>query len=217
MLTAKQQEALNYVDNKYKDYKIRLNIDDKISIINKYQNISPIIIYCTMNTIENHLYNDTHYRNYYEAVNLKRLNREYCSYSTERTSCENRLFNNIYNSEDEFSKVKYGLFDINNNGWYYDKQTHHGDCYFVLKNDIKKRSTITIGDSFTSGPHVYSFNNLEAFVDNSVGKVPLYFEVQIHGPISLSTDIEKLVVPNKYKSDNLDEFGAKNNFVIEYH
>jgi hypothetical protein len=157
----------------------------------------------------NNIANDTHYRNQFETkVSSGTLSNTY------RKAWEYKLFQYNDNVKD-FDRPKYGNLPIEVSSSHSFKHVHnYGICFFVLKNHVRDRTTITLGDSYRCNiNNVFNFDYfhligepsisyLKYFIDT--GKVTndyIYIEIQIHGPIRLDTDIEKFCYPIKYHND----------------
>ena len=176
------------------------------NFISKFTNSSMAINFNAINlTI---IANDTHYRNQFETgtssgfYGLK-----------DRAGWEASLFSNIYGDsiENGFDRPKYGNLMIN-----HKSQTGYGCAYFVLKDDIKDRTTFTLGDSGNNdykSESVYSFKyasaSYEKMNNTTVPEKFLYgyeyIEIQIHGPIRLNKDIKSLHIPRPASNYNIKD------------
>jgi len=194
---------------------------------------APIIVHIHLTKVLRFLVEDTHYRNQFETKTSSGTLSE-----ATRTQWEDRLFNNIYHSAKAFDRVKYGVLNILNNPNGVSLCSAYGDCYLLLKKDVRLRTTMAEQDSSNNCQlgvcahycHVlnkFSDNELRAIVESSFGYItndyPLstYKEVQIHGELLLSRDVESLVVKNHYKTDNnlqplIQRFIKKNNCNLIY-
>jgi hypothetical protein len=163
---------------------------------------------------------DTHYRNQFETG---------CSNGTlcnkSRKKWEYKLFKYPYDMN-SFDRPKYGNLPLMFEGD--SSLSDYGDCYFILKPDLKHRTTITLGDSSELlHTNVFNFNYFHFIglynIDNIVSFVKAkkitccssYVELQIHGPIRLKDDVQKFYYPSKMfldlanSVDNLKEMGIQ--------
>jgi len=178
---------------------------------------SPIIIHINLDRVLKFLVDDTHYRNRFETGTS--------GGSTDmvaRKSWEDRIFNNAYHRSPPSDRVKYGVLNIVGDPRGVRSCIHYGDSFLQLKK-VRLRTTFASQD--TSGPGVklsccehyenvlFSYTNQEitAIIDVATGKVPFhrsdcisqYKEVQIHGPVSLSENVECIVVNPRHSKDSL--------------
>lgn len=220
LLTSKQIEALERVNKscrKKHDEVIKTlskyNPDPNTFLIEKFQSI-PLYINVPVRHI-NDIANDTHYRNQFET---KKSSGTLSRHS--RSLWERKLFGYHLNDITDFERPKYGNIPINVPN--VDKEHKlnnitkgYGSIYFVLKDEVKKRATFTCGDSHClSMEHVSNFNypsnamyynqiiyssiNTKGFYDEY-----RYFELQIHGPVRLDTDVDILYYPNGHEYDTI--------------
>lgn len=180
-----------------------------ICVANFIRYICPISINFPSSILHN-IIRDTHVRNAFE------VRKGYDK--SPRYIWESKLFNKCYDGVHSFERVKYGSIKTNPLSMKSNNSTlGYGDAFFLLKDDIKTRCTLTPGDSSAfSSDNVYTFDQLQEMLirhprveeyflscyqsyerelldgDN----VP-YIEVQIHGELLLSESIYKLVVSGK--------------------
>lgn len=157
--------------------------------------------------------------------------------ATPRIQWEQNLFNKEYEKATAIEKVKYGALNLFNlpNGT--ASCLGYGDVFFVLKPELNKRISFVNGDSSIMMFHICTFKYPTALLvhlnDRMLKDLILcvtknispkanynYIEAQIHGPIKISTDIEKLVVPNttKLSADKifaLRDFCSNNNIKFQ--
>lgn len=152
---------------------------------------------------------DTHYRSIYEIKTKGDM------YNSSRDNAENRIFLDLYKSTTAFEKPKYGSIDI------HDKPgkdaSGYGECYFILDDNVKIRTTIAKCDTFTTTPmgvldypmHVLDalsikeLNEIYAITRGESVKSSIYTykEVQFHGPVSFAEDIKCVCIPKKVEAD----------------
>ena len=194
--------------------------EDIKKVQNYVKNHSQIIIHFSPLLLDKFL-NDTNYRNGFE------IGRD-SNYLKSRITWETNLFNRIYdNVKDGSNRVKYGVLNITNCLEGVKSCYSYGDSYFVLKKDIKKRSTFVFGDSSIMDIHIATFKHFNSIllymndgdfknlVDHVLNcfnynemdlKGPeykgSYIEVQIHGPIRFNQDIDRIVLnPTHYNTN----------------
>jgi hypothetical protein len=251
-LTLAQQNALKYVNKKskifIKNVKMQINADfltknynleDIDKIIKYIQNDVQIVIHININKDLQYFLNDNHYKNIFEIPEKKGI-----FYLKQRNEWEDFLFSKSYSDDniEPIEKVKYGTLNLLNNSAGVMSCISFGDSYFVLKNNIKKRTTFSYGNSLAKDMqnfYITNFKNclsilssinptlLEMLIkivnneniDNNYNYKCI--EAQIHGSIFFNRDIEKMVVKKHYQQNNdiqhmLNEFSLKNNVPIEY-
>ena len=192
-----------------------LDEGDLLLVTNYIQNIAPIIIHLNLDAILGYLCDDIYYRNQFQTS----TSRGSLSYKS-RIEWENRLFCNSYEDVDGFYRVKYGPLNITNDPDGVRAAHGYGDSYLLLKNDIKDRTSLTLGDSGNSLCEIATFNNLfhilNKLSDELLDKIirlsrgddisfdsnyGFYIECQYHGEILLERDLEAVVVNKKHKHD----------------
>jgi len=199
------------------------------------RNKAPIIIHVNLQTTMQYFIKDTHYRNQFETkTSCGTLS------SSARTSWEDSLFNRIYHSASGFERVKYGVLNIVNDPQGVLSCRGYGDSYLWLKNETVRLRT-SFANRDTGGGmaklastewycHVlleYSDAELEDVIQVATGKkycvsssrISNYKEVQFHGPIEFSRDVEALVVAPRHKGDArmaemIEQFATKNHINV---
>lgn len=197
---------------------------------------APIIIHVNAFIITNFLIKDEFYRNQFET---KSSNGYLCQDT--RTRWEDRMFNSIYHDSPGFDRVKYGVLNIYNNPIGVSSAICYGEENIVLKNvrlrtsfascdsgedraviasceyychvlytfpESELLTTIKVANNVSDDPHFHD--------DESSCQINDYKEIQIHGPISLDTDVEALIVdPNTPSLPELKAFCRKNGIVLK--
>ncbi len=180
------------------------------------KNKMPIVIHVKMETV-GHLAKDTHYRNMFERNSSKYA---FSANACPRIEWEKNLFNGIYDQSTAFEKVKYGAINILNNPSGVFLAHGYGDSYLLLKQNVKERTSFVFGDSSSKQTHMCSFDCCSQIlyyvedamfheivkvanklIPHSDYKYPYYIEMQIHGAINLSKDVECLVINDAHKID----------------
>ena len=171
------------------------------------ENYAPIIVHIHASRYMGLFVKDTHYRNQFETnTSSGSLS------STARIGWEDRMFTNRYHKANKFERVKYGAINLTNDPKGIQCCVGYGNSYFMLKESVRKRCTFTDMDSssasskigvFKFGLHVIeglSDPEMKAVIEGakamevSSNVVATYKEIQIHGPLDLSQDIERLYV-----------------------
>lgn len=195
-------------------------------ITNYFAHTAPITINVKLDTIKI-LFNDTHYRSIFETHHGGG-----CNDLKRRTQAEDDVFFNLYQDQKPFDKPKYGAVNYLRAHDGVKSAQMYGTLHFTLVNDSKLRNRITIATGDTFGRpkmgvldycnHVITAINKKEF--ESLVKVittgepqkyegSSYREVQIHGEILLSRDIESLSISHtEYDAkaqEILSDFGEK--------
>lgn len=210
------------------NYIFLFSIYSFISCIHRHE--SPIIIHVNLDKTLKYLLSDTHYRNRFEtgtsggSIDL-----------TARSSWEDRIFNGHYNPASPFDRVKYGVLNIVGDGKGVKSCYGYGDSFLQLKK-VRLRTTFASADTslvsvklasceyYANILNVYSDSELKSIIDVSTRRkawlssnvITNYKEVQIHGPVSLSENVECIVVNERHRSNvnmikDLDTFIKNNN------
>jgi len=189
---------------------------------------SPIIIHINLDKVLKFLVEDTNYRNRFETSSGS-------TYMEARKSWEDRIFNKAYHSSPPSERVKYGVLNIVGDPRGVRKcALQYGDSFLQLKK-VRLRTTFASEDTSSSTVKLsccehyenvlfsYTDQEIKAIIDVATGKVLFhrsdcisqYKEVQIHGPVSLSENVECIVVNPRHKKDSvttklLDRFVEQN-------
>ena len=238
-----QEEAMNYAIKKSRLYGkntlfdrkirfIRLGYNEEIMVktIDYLKHHVEITINVAFVTIFTFLIKDTHYKNQFETNTSKGSLSPVC-----RTQWETKLFNGIYNkSVVNKDRVKYGAINIYNDLSGNSSTLAYGDCFFVLKHDVRSRCTISVGDSSEMNIDIGTFHHpeiiltlitdrmLECLIEKNILNKDIksinsyYLEVQIHGDIILAKDIESLNIPKTYKTSEHKNIINEMNQIIKY-
>lgn len=145
-----------------------------------------------------------------------------------RRSAEMDLFNIPEDANPNVRPVYgYLLNDEIANGMPGVKLSMYGDIRITLKNNVKKNSTITIGDSLDRRSMVFpsklddlkihscTYYDLEDFRENGLGGLYSYPEVQIFKKLDLK-DIKEIVIPKQYKTDSLVKLLEKKKVKVKW-
>lgn len=235
VLTSNQTSAFKYCKLKSKIHSeqtrgnilikfISLGFDesDLNNVINYLKNNVRVTINIKHDTILNFLTNDEYIRNGFETNNV------FGKANTSRIQWEQNLFNKQYETATSIEKVKYGALNLFNlpNGT--ASCLAYGDVFFVLKSELNNRISFVNGDSSLMMFHICTFKyptallvhlndqmlkDLILYVTKNISPKSNYnyIEAQIHGPIKINTDIEKLVIPTTAKL-SAEKINALKNF-----
>jgi hypothetical protein len=177
------------------------------------------------------LKDDTHYRNFEQV---------YGTFSNRTAQVESELFDKMYDNALAKNRVKYGALNLVNDPRGSKHARTYGAAYLLLKPHVRQRVTVLPCDSFcfdfkcnvvgTLDHCAHVFENLHISdeeltlaihmatghaVDDSVEKT--YREIQIHGEIEFSKDIQSIVIPKRFKSAHqldAEKFANKNNIAL---
>ncbi|KAJ3057125.1 hypothetical protein HK097_000053 [Rhizophlyctis rosea] len=193
---------------------------------------APMIIHFRANNPK--LLADTHYRSV-EDVNG----------STHRRGAEVLMFGpNSYNLDaHKFELVKYGVLNVVNDPSGMQSCYGYGDCHFILSRNVRLRTTFASMDSLgVQGVHfatcehyahvLATFSQPELLETikvatklktwgKSSGMFNAYKELQIHGPVLLSRDIDTVVVSAEHTRKShigkqLLDFGKRNGTEVKF-
>lgn len=222
LLTLARFEELGYSE---KDF------ENSIKFI-KYE--SQIVIHVNLEKTLNFLLKDTHYRNQFETKTSSGALSTFA-----RMDWERNLFGKVYDSVSGFERVKYGALNMTNDSCGVKCAYLYGDSYFVMKKEVKERTSFTYGDSAAKEMHMCSFDdciqmlyyideyllkNLIKLATDKINKVEphmgIYIEIQIHGPVELNDDIALLVVNDRHKNtpimESVHKFCEKNKIQFKF-
>ena len=220
----KEYELFNKIQNADHLQKLLLYIRDE----------APIIIHIDIANLCDTFMKDKYYRNLFETGHSKGTN---CT--TSRTTWENRMFNYIYDEKTTpFDRVKYGVLNVLNDPYGVNACYSYGNSYFRLKR-VRLRTSFADGDTSSATStlssceyycHIlakYNQEELNATLDVALNRkkyvnssiISVYKEVQIHGPVDLSENVEALVVNPSHKLNKpliikLDKLGEKYGFNV---
>lgn len=184
------------------------NVEKTLSAINKYiSNDAPIVIHLSETTVKK-LLDDTHYRSIFEIYSKGD------TYLKSRIAWERECFLGLYDSVQSFERPKYGALNYLNSAAGVLAARSYGTWYMKLKPHVRKRITLATGDTSSSRTlGVLDFCNhviselrdeelalLVQIVNNEIPNAEyprgsIYREIQIHGTIDLSRDVESIHVP----------------------
>eukprot|EP01125_Pyxidicula_operculata_P014557 TRINITY_DN4858_c0_g1_i1.p1 TRINITY_DN4858_c0_g1~~TRINITY_DN4858_c0_g1_i1.p1 ORF type:complete len:578 (+),score=92.04 TRINITY_DN4858_c0_g1_i1:89-1822(+) len=138
-----------------------------------------------------------------------------------RKKWEENMFGQVYNdARVDGERPKYGSLNVCNAIYGFQKLVQYGMSYFILKNDVRSRCTVTSSDScFVDassqlGTLDYSCHILQhikvndpkawamvldgckkgSFISSTVEYKKYYIEVQIHGTVDINRDVSVLFI-----------------------
>lgn len=172
---------------------------------------------------------DTEYRSFFETTTGRGRQDVVL-----RRSWEERVFGNAYDKEDRW-RPKYGVLNLTGAPQGVHRAVQYGTSYFVLKQSVRWRCTMTSADSCNRAATPGTMRQFAKFMEvgdfrltdeelvkvcnRSGEQIKAYREVQIHGPIRFSQDIEKLYADDRLDSDTrrkVEEFARKNGFPVVF-
>lgn len=173
-------------------------------------NIAPLVIHVKPDTIPI-LIGDGHYRSSFET-NTTQGKKTNSNYMKPRVGWESECFLGLYNSTTNFERPKYGALNFLNHATGVKSAIGYGSCYMTLKPHVRRRVTLATGDTSASRclgvldfcNHVlialsdqelyYLIQIAVGLIESAPNDLPAftYREIQIHGELKLSRDIESL-------------------------
>jgi hypothetical protein len=225
-------DSLEHIDKLIAKYKSLGHNEETVHRVLKYiAEDAPMIIHVRVWTIEK-LLGDTCYRSAFET------NVRGDAYMASRIKWESECFHKLYDGVIPFERPKYGAPNLLSDPAGVAGARAYGNCYMVLRPQVRKRITIASADTSTSRclgvldfcAHVvntYSDEELRNMAEITNGKIPfaeykstVYKEIQIHGDIDITRDVSALHIPRgllKSEIDVVDAFQIKFNIdVIEF-
>ena len=191
------------------------NIDIKyIDLIHEYIKSAPI----TIRLKSKDVYNKCIFQSFLEEPIIKnrfdnKTNDELKldSYFTYRFNKESKIFNKLYDESQPYDRVKYGSINIKNSIEGDELANSYGDISVFLNESIKERCTFTYGNSEATMWYVCTYKHFKHLlyhmpiddikliidlIDNNYvnRKMKTYIEIQMHGEINLSRDINKFTL-----------------------
>ena len=244
-LTKHQKAALEYSNNKAKEYSNRdypilldkfkkknLDEEDLELVINYIKHIAPIIIHLNLNNILKFLCDDIYYRNQFQIS----ASGGYLSYDG-RFDWESKMFGKAYDNADGFYRVKYGPLNFTNDENGVQGAMGYGPSYILLNNDIKHRTTMTFGDSGGGTKEIATFNYFNHILNqlsdklldqliklsqgeeaSYVSNYGFYIECQYHGDILFERDMETLYInkSDKITKELVNKFKTRHKCNVVY-
>ena len=206
-------------------------IDNIPSLLTSYLASAPMVINFKLESLQ-HFLNDTHYRNIFETGRGNGSNN-----MEARKNVESTCFHEMYNNAEASARPKYGSLNIYNRPNGVISTQGYGRSFFVLKNNVRSRVTISSSDTFGSSvigtidncKHIiakFSPGEISNMIKIATGVIEFvddfhtYKELQIHGDILFIRDIKSINVCLKDITDEqltlADQFATKNNITINF-
>jgi hypothetical protein len=197
--------------------------NDDLENVKKHIKESPVIIHFYFDKLAQTFETDIKYKNCYEIHKMRDNDGNF------RTHIEDFLFNKIYNSVPAKDKVKYGCINIYRSEYGVRSASGYGDSYIVLKENLKDRMSFVYGDSYAKPEYISTFSHFDQIllslpkliIDNIVKitkgeKIDYdyypYIEIQIHGDVIYSRDIDHIVLNKRHIDDENLKFIKDYNF-----
>ncbi len=193
-------------------------------------NVAPVKIHFPAKKVIPGLLEDPYYRNKYEIGTstiypVEESVEKFDEYKVDEKRKEEGIFGGAYRRAKNDERLKYGVLDFANKLEYTDNT--YGDAYIQLKNHVKEKCTITAFDSYiimdsSKYTHLSTFDHtyhlIDHFCDFAMDELKCdidvidnkreyglgfvdYIEVQVHGTISLETDVEYIGLDKKLEGE----------------
>jgi hypothetical protein len=202
MLNSAQESAINYVwTNSAFDKSCESSLTDQLLELCSFACFqAPIAIYVRKETLSK-IIDDGYLKNQFEVGSSNG------TYSPQtRISWERNMFGDAYKGQHGANRCKYGCLQLTQNR---TPSTAYGECWFILKQHVRPRITTCLGDSDGQGGKmkiatldhftyllqdrsIGEINSLLAEVRAGLTKSYSLVELQIHGEVALSRDVESL-------------------------
>jgi hypothetical protein len=193
------------------------------NVLDHIRESAPVIIHIDVPKVLELLVEDSHYRSLFETKTSNGHTDRYA-----RKSWEHALFGEAYDKATPFERCKYGVPNLSGSYYGVSAADSYGDSYLLLKKKVRRRITITDMDSsdcdggLPPGTPAHFAHVLATFSDDELASVfdaggrgrnrqtaahsddateDDYKEVQVHGALSLSRDVEALVLNSMHKDD----------------
>lgn len=132
---------------------------------------------------------------------------------------ESRVFNGIYDACLAAERPVYGA--LNHHNLATGAAPRFGSAYFRLSKDTLKRSTFCYPDSYLQPEHFATTPFLTPLLvlANAHQGDPLdgYIEAQIHGGISLQSDVDALVLDPVFQGTEIEQYARQLPVSLEWH
>jgi len=149
-----------------------------------------------------------------------------------RDSWEQRAFNGAYDDAEPHVRPKYGTINLTNTTCGVKAARQYGTSYFVLKDDVRWRCTMTDRDSSSGAAEpatlglwykfFHRFDDAELrgiAVHDGTAHFDDYPEIQIHGPVRFNEDMVCIVGDDSLADDvkrKVDAFGSKHGLRVTW-
>lgn len=132
---------------------------------------------------------------------------------------EQRVFDGAYDSAPDNLRPKYGALNYKN--YEMGASPRFGSSYFQLKPHVLERTTFCYPDSYFEPEDFAVSNRLSALIDMAMSSnadmLDDYIEAHIHGVISLSEDVECLVLDPIYRGTSVEKSALELGVPINWH
>ncbi|EGA68979.1 hypothetical protein VISI1226_06728 [Vibrio sinaloensis DSM 21326] len=137
----------------------------------------------------------------------------------ERWTWEQRIFDGAYDETANDLRPKYGA--LNYRDYPMGASPRFGSCYFQLKAHMFDRTTFCFPDSFFEPNDFATATRLKALITKASAsehdQLDDYIEAHIHGKVSISEDVECLVLDPSYRDTEIETHALKLNLPIKWH
>ncbi|WP_175716949.1 DUF3626 domain-containing protein [Burkholderia anthina] len=139
----------------------------------------------------------------------------------DRWCWESRMFAQAYDDASPALRPKYGA--LNHRFDPVGGSRRFGSCHVRLRRDVYRRTTFCYPDSHYQPTHfaIHDCTTLIALAtENRDGLDPLldnYIEAQVHGTLSLSDDVDAIVLDPSYRGTPVEAAAVRSGCRIEWH
>ncbi len=131
---------------------------------------------------------------------------------------ESRIFSGAYDIESASRRPKYGA--LNHRRRSVGGSPRFGSSHFRLASHVLQRTTFCYPDSFFEPMHFGNASHMgliDACESDDCDELDRYIEAHVHGPVSLSQDVEALVLDKCYHGTQVSVDAMKLPVAVEWH
>ena len=131
---------------------------------------------------------------------------------------ESRIFSGAYDIESPSRRPKYGA--LNHRRRSVGGSPRFGSSHFRLASHVLQRTTFCYPDSFFEPMHFGNASHMgliDACESDDCEELDRYIEAHVHGPVSLSQDVEALVLDKCYHGTQVSVDAMKLPVPVEWH
>ncbi len=126
----------------------------------------------------------------------------------ERVAWEDELFAGRYRDAAPHERVKYGGLNVLDLP--YGACVGFGSCHLRLHEHVNERATFLYGDSHQTRVGVIGIDGIDRLPE-------AYIEAHVHGPVSLASDVEAVVIDPAFEGVELLAAASRYGFAAEWH
>jgi Protein of unknown function (DUF3626) len=132
---------------------------------------------------------------------------------------ESKAFGSHYDLVPSSERPKYGALNLGLRT--YGGSPRFGSSYFLLKENVLRRTTFCYPDSWLEPKHFSTFEKISTLIElmseSSGDPLDRYIEAQIHGEILVERDIECLILDPSFKNSGIENLASKFPFPLKWH